>query len=106
MTDLKASTTAAAAATGKPLFRDGTKDLVSRRKLNDTLANIIMRAHDGQRYSRKAMVDDGVCDQKYWNLARYLLQQIGLMDLDSPSFAPRVISSSTWSGRTAAIAWG
>jgi hypothetical protein len=45
-----------------------------------------MRAHDGQRYSRKAMTDDGVCDQRYWQLARYILQQIGLMEADSPLF--------------------
>ena len=75
--DLKdglASITAAKEATAKPLFRDGAEDVISRYKLNNMVSNFILRFYDGQKYSRKAMVDDGLCDQRYWNLGRRLLQ--------------------------------
>jgi hypothetical protein len=81
--DLKdglASITAAKEAPAKPLFRDGAEDVISRYKLNNTVSNFILRFYDGQKYSRKAMVDDGLCDQRYWNLGRRVLQEIGLMD--------------------------
>jgi hypothetical protein len=42
--------------------------------------------HPWPPYSRKAMVDDGLCDQRYWSLGRRVLQKIGLMDWESPLF--------------------
>jgi hypothetical protein len=59
--------------------------VISRYKLNNTVSNFILRFYDGQKYSRKAMVDDGLCDQRYWNLGRRLLQEIGLMDCYRPN---------------------
>jgi hypothetical protein len=67
-------------------FRDCAQCVGSQFKLKNAISNFILRFHDGQRYSRKAMVDDGVCDQRYWNLGRRVLQEIGLMDWDSPLF--------------------
>jgi hypothetical protein len=102
--DLKdglASITAAKDATAKPLFRDGAEDVVSRYKLNNTISNFVLRYHDGKKYSRQAMVDDGLCDQRYCNLGRRVLQEIGLMDWDSPLFKTKgsLQLDLEWAGR-------
>ena len=67
------------------MHRDDSEARVSRYTLNTTINKIIKRAHDRQRYSRAEM-GDGVCEQRYGNLGRRALQEIGLMDLDSPLF--------------------
>ena len=39
------------------------------------LTNIILRYHEGQPISHKRMTDDGVVDQRYWQVAYTVLGQ-------------------------------
>jgi len=47
------------------------------------------------------MADDGLCDQRYWNLARRVLQEIGLRGWDSPLFKTKgsLQVDLEWAGR-------
>jgi hypothetical protein len=54
------------------------------------------------------MVDDGICDQKYWGLARHVLQRIGLMELESPLFQSKgdLQLDLEWANRRYRVALG
>jgi len=54
------------------------------------------------------MVDDGLCEQRYWNLGRRVLQKIGLMDWNSPLFKSKgsLQLDLEWAGRRCQSYWG
>lgn len=52
--------------------------VVDRFKLDWVLSQFVIRQHAGARISKGAMVREGVCDQRYWNLANHILIELGL----------------------------
>lgn len=53
---------------------------VDRNKLESALRVLVERYHAGERISRKACLDAGVVDQRYWNLANGILTELGFRD--------------------------
>lgn len=51
-----------------------------RAKVYDAMINMVLRYHNGLPLTRKTMTEAGVTNQAYWNLANYLLGQLGLRE--------------------------